>query len=182
MKVIYIAGPYGADTPWDVEQNVRRAEEVSLAVAECGAMPLCPHTNTRFFDGQLTHDFWLEGTMELMRRCDAVLFIDNWRDSHGSVGEWDEAEALDMPRFDGFDEFAEWMADAQDTEISGGLAHKDKPEHPFNIGEDPTMSELIRDLVADEIDRRTGGVGGKVEIDTSKCCAHGKPIKGVEAK
>lgn len=36
VKVVYIAGPFRAATPWLVEANVRRAEEVALAVWRLG--------------------------------------------------------------------------------------------------------------------------------------------------
>jgi hypothetical protein len=100
MKVIYIVGPFTAATAWDIECNVRKAEEAALLIAQLGAMPLCPHTNTRFFHGQLTSAFWYEGTMELMRRCDAVFAIDRWSFSHGSEIEIYEAIRRGMPFFD----------------------------------------------------------------------------------
>jgi hypothetical protein len=71
VKLVYIAGPFTAATPWRVEQNVRRAEEAGLWVAEHGAMPVIPHANTRYFHGECTPEFWYEGTLELLRRCAA---------------------------------------------------------------------------------------------------------------
>lgn len=91
MKVVYIAGPYSGPNTWAVEQNVRRAEEAGLFVAECGAMPIIPHTNTRFFHGLITEEFWYAGTLELLKRSDGVLFIDGWKDSKGAVAEYKEA-------------------------------------------------------------------------------------------
>jgi len=102
MKVVYIAGPYRGGTPWDVECNIRRAEELSLRVALMGAMPLCPHTMFRYFDKQSTDVFWLKGTLELLRRCDAVVFTPNWKDSEGARHEYEEAQERNIPRF--FDE------------------------------------------------------------------------------
>jgi hypothetical protein len=32
IKTVFISGPYRGDTPWDVECNIRRAEELSLEV------------------------------------------------------------------------------------------------------------------------------------------------------
>lgn len=103
MKVVYIAGPFRAPTRWEVVGNIRRAEEVALQVASLGAMPLCPHTNTANFDGALTDGFLLEGTLELMRRCDAVILVSGWRASAGTKGEIAEARRLQLPVFyDGF--------------------------------------------------------------------------------
>jgi len=99
MKVVYIAGPFTGATAWDIEQNVRRAEEAALEVAGLGAMPLCPHTNSRFFYGQNTPEFWYEGTMELLRRCDAILLLPDWQESKGCIAEEAEAKRLGLPRF-----------------------------------------------------------------------------------
>ena len=99
MKVVYIAGPYSGPNAWAIEQNVRRAEEAGLFVAECGAMPIIPHTNTRFFHGLLTEAFWYAGTMELLKRCDGIMLIDRWMDSIGSKAEFEMALARKIPIF-----------------------------------------------------------------------------------
>ncbi len=67
MRLVYIVGPYRAATAWEVEQNIRRAEEVGLEIARMGAMPVVPHTLTRFYGGECPEDFWLLGTFMLMR-------------------------------------------------------------------------------------------------------------------
>jgi hypothetical protein len=100
-KVIYVAGPFRGPTAWAIAENVRHAERWAYQLACCGAMPLVPHTNTLNFHGELTDQFWLDGTLELMRRCDGAVFIPGWRLSAGSRGEWQEAERLGLPRFDG---------------------------------------------------------------------------------
>ena len=114
MKVIYIAGPCRGENAWVVEQNIRRAEQVGFEVAQLGAMPLIPHTNTRFFDGTLTGEFWLEGTMELLRRCDAVVFCNGWDFSNGSLAERAEAEQLRLSCFErawGLEALRKWIKD-----------------------------------------------------------------------
>lgn len=111
MKVVYVAGPFRGKTPWDVELNIRHAEELALAVARAGAMPLCPHTMTRYFDRQCTDEFWLIGTLELLRRCDAIILTDTWEKSEGAAGEKKEALLKNMPIFyeESFDELVEWL-------------------------------------------------------------------------
>lgn len=100
MKLVYIAGPFSGATPWDIEQNIRRAEVVGLKVAKAGAMPVIPHANTRFFHGQCTPEFWYEGTLELLKRCDALVLLPGWASSRGSRNERDHAEALGLPIFE----------------------------------------------------------------------------------
>ena len=97
MKVVYIAGPFRADTPFEIAENVRRAERWGLAVAQAGYMPLIPHANTALFHGQCTEKFWIEGTMELLRRCDAVVVTPGFEGSSGTKGEIIEAARLKIP-------------------------------------------------------------------------------------
>lgn len=123
MKVVYIAGPFRAPTQWGIAENVRAAERWGKVVGEMGAMPLIPHANTAHFHGLMTDEFWIEGTQELLRRCDALLLIPGWEKSMGARGEKAVAERLGMPvfvaipqehpedyRFYGGDSFANWIA------------------------------------------------------------------------
>ena len=87
MKIVYIAGPYTDKTAWDIEQNVRKAEELALMVAEMGGAPLCPYTNSRFFFGTCTEEFWYAATMALPKKCDAIVMLEEWRNSKGSKEE-----------------------------------------------------------------------------------------------
>jgi hypothetical protein len=48
MKFGYIIGPFRAPTVWQVEQNIRIAEELGFEVAQLGVFPIIPHANTRF--------------------------------------------------------------------------------------------------------------------------------------
>lgn len=93
MKVIYIAGPFRAVNDWDRENNIRRAETLALEVWRAGYAALCPHCNTRFFDGAAPDHVWLEGDLEMLRRCDAVLVTPDWKKSTGAKAEVDAAIA-----------------------------------------------------------------------------------------
>lgn len=95
--LVYIAGPFRGAKPFDVEQNVRRAEFFGLYVALAGATPLIPHSMYRFFDKQLDDAFWIDSTLGLLRRCDAILAIPGWHGSVGSRGEVELARTLGMP-------------------------------------------------------------------------------------
>ena len=103
MKVVFVCGPFRGKTPWGVECNVHRAEAVAFRVAQEGAVPLCPHTMYRHFDGTLTDAFWLAGARELLRRSDAVVLAQGWQESEGSRGEYAEALEREMPIFRGAD-------------------------------------------------------------------------------
>ena len=107
--MIYTAGAYQAPTSWQREQNIRQAEEAALAIAKLGAAPLCPHTNTRFFEGECTPEFWYEATMELLRRCDAVFVVGDWKQSKGTMKEVEEAGRLGIPVFFSLWALEQWI-------------------------------------------------------------------------
>lgn len=100
MRVVYIAGPFRAASAWEVEQNIRRAECLALEAWRSGFAVICPHTNTRFFSGAAPDEIWLEGDLEILRRCDAVLLLPKWQESPGTRAEVAEAIKHCMHVFD----------------------------------------------------------------------------------
>jgi nucleoside 2-deoxyribosyltransferase len=92
MKVVYVAGPFRGDTPWQVEENIRMAERTGLRVALAGFVPLIPHTMYRYFDKSAPDEFWLDGTIELLRRCDGIVMSVGWPMSSGSRAELEFAK------------------------------------------------------------------------------------------
>ena len=110
MRLVYVAGPYRAPSAWEVEQNIQRARRLGAEVARRGAYPVIPHSNTSHFDGLAPDEFWLAGTLELMRRCNAVIFAPDWGTSRGSRLERDEAKRLGLPCFDTLTELRDWLA------------------------------------------------------------------------
>jgi hypothetical protein len=99
VKLVYIAGPFRAADAWEVHCNVHRAELASREIAGMGAMPVAPHSIGAHMDGTETAEFWLSGTLELMRRCDAVLVLSGYEHSAGTLGEIQEAKRLGLPLF-----------------------------------------------------------------------------------
>jgi len=108
-KVVFIAGPFRADTPWKIEQNVRKAETAALEVWKTGAAALCPHANTRFFQDEAPDVVWLEGGLEMLRRCDAVLMVGDWRSSRGALAERETAFQYGLKVFDKISECVRWL-------------------------------------------------------------------------
>ena len=115
MKLIYIAGPYRAACEWQVVQNIRRAEALALAVWQSGAACICPHKNTALFGGAAEDSLWLEGDLEMMRRCDAVLCTDDWRRSKGALEEVRVANEARIPVFQTLAELQKWLLSTSDT-------------------------------------------------------------------
>lgn len=114
MKVIYIAGKYNdpRGAYW-IKENIRDAELCALFVWELGGVALCPHKNTALFDGALNEpdpSVWIEGDLELLRRCDAIWLIPGWMDSKGANVEREFAEKMGLPVLYSHNDVREYLA------------------------------------------------------------------------
>ena len=114
MKVVYLAGPFRAANSWDMEQNIRRAETLALEVWRAGMACICPHANTRFYQGAAPDEVWLNGDLELVRRCDAMLLTPDWIRSTGASAEKAFAEQNGIPVFTTLAELIAWNLDTLD--------------------------------------------------------------------
>ena len=92
--IVYVAGPYRGANAWDIERNIQRAEAISARLWEMGHVPVCPHLLTRNFAGLTDEQVFLDGLIELMRRCDCVLVIAR---SAGTDEEIIEATKVGLP-------------------------------------------------------------------------------------
>ena len=99
MILIYIAGPYRAETQSAVEANIQRARTVGAELVFQSQMcleeplsvfPVIPHANTGLFDFEtlikdVPGEYYLDGTMEMLKRCGAVI-LTSWDAAQGSAG------------------------------------------------------------------------------------------------
>lgn len=99
LPLIYIAGPFRGPTPITVRYNIEAARDLGLRVAEAGAYPVIPHTMTADFDKLLTDQFWLDGTLQLLMRCDGIVLTHTWEKSKGARAEHDWAKQHGMPAY-----------------------------------------------------------------------------------
>lgn len=119
MKVIYVAGPLRGGNAWEVELNIRRAEELALEVWKLGAAAICPHAMNRFYLGALGpagDQTFLNGDFEIIKRCDAILFTDDWRDSTGALVEHKTARNESIPCLYDLDELEAWLNETDDKD------------------------------------------------------------------
>lgn len=100
MKLCYIAGPYRADTRGGIAQNINNADKAGRIAARLGYYPVVPHKNTEHYEdkgiGQ-PDQFYLDGTLTLMEKCDFLLIVPNWEGSSGTCGEINRAHSLGLP-------------------------------------------------------------------------------------
>jgi nucleoside 2-deoxyribosyltransferase len=109
--VIYLAGPYRADTWGKVMTNVAQAMDVAAELLRAGFTVICPHSMTHSFEMyKLEDDVFLDSDLRLLERCDAVIMLPNWRASSGSRAEYQHAKFRDILAW-------EWVADAGHTTL-----------------------------------------------------------------
>lgn len=122
MKLVYIAGPFRGPNAWAVEQNIRRAEALALEVWKLGASVICPHTNTRFFDGALEDRVFLDGDLEMLKRCDAVLMTPDFLQSRGACAEREFATERNIRVFYDLPALAQWLEFHKERPYLGAYA------------------------------------------------------------
>lgn len=85
--IAYISGPYRSPNIEGVINNIDEAREVALKYWGLGYTVICPHMNTALFDGMLDDSIWLEGDIEILKRCDVVVMMAGWEKSEGATIE-----------------------------------------------------------------------------------------------
>ncbi len=91
MKLAYIIGPYRAPTPYQIQQNINNAERAALKLWKMGYCVICPHKNSAHLDGECPDSTWLDGYLEIFKRCDLGVIFDGYGNSEGSRKEIDLA-------------------------------------------------------------------------------------------
>jgi len=99
--LIYVAGPYTADTPEEEKANVQRAATIAKELWSIGHSVICPHLNTLGFEkSDLTWELILRGDLQIIQRCDAVVMVPDWEHSRGSNLEYEYAIHNNIPVYE----------------------------------------------------------------------------------
>jgi hypothetical protein len=120
-KLIYIAGPYSAATTDEIEINCQNAWRRGRDAALAGGFPVVPHMSSMHLHDRCSLQFWLDGTMLLMRACDAVLLIKGWERSFGTKREVLDALDRGLPVFGALYQLTHWL----NTQQSPDAAYED---------------------------------------------------------
>lgn len=84
MELVYISGSYRDKRPNGVFNNIIKAREKALEYWKKGYAVICPHMNTAFMDGELPDEAWLDGDIEMVKRCDIIVMLKGWENSEGA--------------------------------------------------------------------------------------------------
>lgn len=106
MMMLYVSHPYTGNE----EANRERAAAITKMLANT-------YPDTVFINpldtfraqgtGGLSHEELLAQCVELMGRCDGVIFCEGWEKSKGCAEEMEAARQMSMPRWIGVQAFAE---------------------------------------------------------------------------
>jgi hypothetical protein len=95
MKVIYISGPFtDPDTTNGIERNISIASGYAAKCWASGFAVICPHKNAKDYQHlSLPYELWINGDIELLSRCDAILMLPDWEKSKGARMEHEYAKS-----------------------------------------------------------------------------------------
>lgn len=119
IKLVYVAGPFraksayveGCQDMFAVQENIMAAMKLGLEVARVpGLFPVIPHANTMFFTAAAPDAVWLDGDLEMLARCDAVIMTTDWKRSSGATAEHSFAINRGIPVFYTLHELNLWHA------------------------------------------------------------------------
>jgi len=96
MNVIFICGPYRADTEAGILENISRAEAWARRFWADGAAVICPHKNSSMMGGAIPEENFLNGYLEILGRCDTLFVMPGWEKSEGARAEIKEARRLGL--------------------------------------------------------------------------------------
>lgn len=112
-RIVYVAGPYRASTGFGVMHNILQAASRASLIWRAGGVAICPHLNTALFDflqpPVATQEEIIDGYVEIVRRCDAIVMTGNWMASEGAIRELKEAKAYDLKIFYATDKIIGWL-------------------------------------------------------------------------
>ena len=103
--LIYISGPYSADTPDGVQANIEAAEKAAFELLKrTSHIPFIPHTMTAGWEDKMTLEEILTVHFEIVKKCDAIWMIEGWEKSNGAMQELELAKKLGKFIFYNIDE------------------------------------------------------------------------------
>jgi hypothetical protein len=97
----------------EVDHNVEEARNVTLLLAERKIPFVCTILQTAHFDsllgdGDPGYEYWIQCSLEVLKRCDAIFLVPNWQHSNGANRELQYALVRGMPVFTDIEMLANW--------------------------------------------------------------------------
>ena len=84
--ILYISGCY---TTGDTEANVKHARQVGAELFKIGHVPVIPHTMYHGMEkySHISYEDFMTADIRILTRCDGILMLNGWQQSHGAKRE-----------------------------------------------------------------------------------------------
>lgn len=106
MKRIYVAGPYSGPDVITILGNIKRGIELSLRIMKLGYAVYCPWLDWQFgIQANLTKEQYQANSMAWVEVSDAVVLVEGWENSGGTIREISRARQLGIPVYVTFEGF-----------------------------------------------------------------------------
>jgi hypothetical protein len=117
IPLIYVAGPFTAETTTGVHANICEAAAWGHQLRKRGFGVIVPHLIGAPYVGHghslpdsFGYEWWIKETKEQLRRCDVAFFTPRWRESSGARGENADAQERKQDRLYTLAEAEAWIA------------------------------------------------------------------------
>ena len=101
--IIYLATPIRPKGNQTLDGNIAKAKQIALELWKKGYTVFCPAANSdlpiSLADKEVEADRWLNGDIEILARCDALVVSPGWQLSDGVKGEISCAEMYGIPTY-----------------------------------------------------------------------------------
>ncbi len=111
MKLLYICGPIRNDDADIQTANIIRGIEAAKAIWQGGGAAICPHALAYFQEDNPASEQtqYIDGDLEMIKRCDAVLALRGWPSSVGASAEVCFARGQDIEILESLDDAVRWV-------------------------------------------------------------------------
>jgi hypothetical protein len=94
----YLSGPMSAELALDRALNRFKAIQASTQLWEAAILHYCPHAASPAIGStDVDYETWMAMDIEILRRCDWILLLDDWAKSEGCRREFNVAMNLGIP-------------------------------------------------------------------------------------
>lgn len=100
IQVAYLAGPITAENDFEEQLNLQAAWLAAAALYKAGYAVYSPHAQTYRMGGLISYDEFLAADFAVLRRCDLLVLLGNWRQSTGCRRELAAASRAELPVFE----------------------------------------------------------------------------------
>ena len=101
VPLVYVAGPYRAQTEHEVWDHIMEARAVGIEINRLGGFAIVPHLLGLLMGGVLADPLqWLRYDLTLLSKLNAAFFMPSWKDSEGARVERRFCQVSGLPIYD----------------------------------------------------------------------------------